>query len=131
MNKHIILLLLIIAVIMLTAGCNDEAKITKVQQTVIPNCQGKTMQDLASGLLETPVWSLVKDTNGAKRVTLSGTIIGDKLPAWMKDQKLMDITFSFALDPKTETFDPASLDGFPSLSSPEGVFQAYKIIVCQ
>lgn len=124
-------LLFALCFLLLAAGCSDEAKISKVQQTVIPDCRGKTMQDLAAGLLEAPVWGLEKTSDGKKVVTLKGTIAGDKLPAWVKEQKLMDITFRFPLDSKTEEFNPESLGGFPSLTAPEGIFQAYKVLVCE
>lgn len=130
MHKTYILLFAAL-VLLLTAGCTDEAKIDKVKATVIPNCKGQTMQDLASGLLETPAWGLEKNPDGKKSVTLNGTIVGDKLPAWVKEQKLMNITFRFPLDPKTGEFNPKTLDGFPSLTTPEGVFQAYKAFVCE
>lgn len=128
--KRALLLLFCLAALALTAGCGEESKINGVKTTVIPNCGGKTMQDLASGLLQNPVWAYEKSAEGKASVTLKGTIIGDKLPDWVKEQKLMDITFRFALDPKTGAFNPADLDGFPSLTAPEGVFQAYKTLVC-
>ena len=128
MNKRLIILF---ALCCLSAGCTDEAKIDKVKETVIPSCGGKTMQGLTSELLETPMWALVEKPDGEKAVTVKGTLVGDKLPAWVKDQKLMDITFTFPLDPKTDAYDPKALDGFPSLTEPEGILQAYKALVCE
>jgi len=113
-----------------TAGC-DQFKIDRVKQTVVPDCKGKTMQDLASGLLQDPAWDLEKTPDGKKSVTLKGTLVGDKLPGWVKEQNMMEITFRFPLDPKSETFDPKTLGGFPSLTAPEGVFQTYKLLVCE
>ena len=115
----------------MTAGCTDEAKITKVKETVIPDCNGRTLQDLTAGILEAPVWGLEKTTDGNTFVTVNGTLVGDKLPQWVKDQKMLDIRFRFPLDPKTDAWDPAALNGFPSLTEPEGVLQAYKTITCQ
>lgn len=120
-----------VSLLLFSAGCTDESKINKTRQTVIPNCGGKTMQDLATGLLENPIWGIEETPGGNKNVTLKGTLVGDILPGWVKEQKLMDITFRFALDPKTGEFDPNTLGGFPSLTSPEGVFQAYKVLVCE
>jgi|GEM_PF-5529607 len=128
---HKLFLPLLAACLLFTAGCGDQSKIDQVKQTVLPDCKGKTMQDLASGLLQDPVWGLEKAPDGKKSVTLKGTLAGDKLPGWVKEQKLMDITFRFPLDPKSETFDPGTLDGFPSLTAPEGIFQAYKMLVCE
>ncbi len=117
--------------LLFVAGCTDEAKIDRVKKTLVPDCKGKTMQDLALGLLEGPVWGLEKNPDGRKSATLRGTIAGDKLPAWVKEQKMMDITFRFPLDPKTDAFDPKSLGGFPSLTQPEGIFQAYTVFACE
>lgn len=117
--------------LLFTAGCTDEAKIEAVQKTVIPDCKGKTMQDLASGLLETPVWGIEKSSDGKQNITLSGAVAGGALPDWVKEQKLMNITFRFPLDPKTDEFNPESLGGFPSLTTPEGIFQAYTVFICE
>jgi len=112
-------------------GCaSDESKIEGVKKTVVPDCGGTTMQELAGGLLQNPQWGIEKASDGKEAVTLKGTVIGDKLPDWVKQQKLMDITFRFGLDPKTGKYDPAALEGFPSLSAPEGVLQAYKVLIC-
>ena len=112
------------------AGCGEESKIEGVKKTVVANCQGKTMEDLTTGLLQNPIWGFEKQADGKQFVTVNGTIAGDRLPGWVKEQKLMDITFRFALDPKTDKYNPADLDGFPSLSTPEGVLQAYKTLTC-
>ena len=112
------------------AGCTDEAKIERVQKTVIPDCKGKTIRDLTSEMLQNPEWGIVTTVNGRQSVTVRGILAGDKMPAWVRQQKLMQITFSFPLDPKTDSFDPSSLDGFPSLTEPEGVLQAYRILSC-
>lgn len=129
--KKIAVLFLCLFFLLPATGCaSDEAKIEGVKKTVVPNCGGKTMQDLATGLLQNPLWGLEKASDGKETVTLKGTIVGDKLPDWVKQQKLMDITFRFGLDPKTDAFDPSALDGFPSFTAPEGVFQAYKVLVC-
>lgn len=111
-------------------GCGEQGKIDAVKSTIIPKCEGKTMQDLAAGLLQSPVWGYEETTAGKKYVTLTGTIAGDKLPEWVKKQNIMDASFRFELDPKTDAFDPTSLDGLPSLTSPEGIFQAYKALTC-
>ncbi|MDR1489339.1 MAG: hypothetical protein LBS65_02460 [Desulfovibrio sp.] len=124
------LLLFVYLPLLLLAGCSEEAKIDSVKKTAVNNCKGKTMQDLASGLLQNPVWGFKKAADGREFVTLGGTVAGDKVPAWIKDKKVLDISFSFALDAKSGKFDPGSLDGFPSLTSPEGIFQGYKAIVC-
>jgi hypothetical protein len=113
------------------AGCGEQGKIDSVKNTVIGNCSGKTVQALVSGLLQNPVWSFKKEQDGKEFVLVSGTLAGDTLPAWVKEQKMLDITFRFALDPKTDKFDPAFLDAFPSLTSPEGVLQAYKALICK
>ncbi|MDR0826754.1 MAG: hypothetical protein LBN33_02595 [Desulfovibrio sp.] len=121
--------LLFICSLLLTA-CGEEGKIENLKKTAVNNCSGKTMQDLAAGLLKNPVWALKKEADGKEIVTLSGTMDVEMLPAWVKDQKMLDITFNFALDPKTHKFDPASLDGFPSPSR-EGIFQGYKVFICK
>lgn len=117
--------------LLLLAACGEESKIRNVQTTVVPNCGGKTMQDLTSTLLQKPVWGFEKQKDGKEFVTVNGTIAGDQLPAWVREQKLMDVTFRFGLDPKTDKYNPADLDGFPSLSTPEGILQAYKAIICR
>lgn len=125
---------IILPLLLLLAGCGEEAKIKSVQSTVIPNCGGKTMQDLTASLLEKPVWAYVKENDGKRFVTVNGTIAGDKLPGWVRDQKIMDVSLRFGLDPKTDKYNPAELDGFPSLtslSSPEGILQAYKTLICR
>lgn len=123
---RICLLLCVLAL----CACTEQAKIDEVKQTAVPNCKGKTMQDLASGLLQNPTWGYRKEADGKKYVTVNGTIAGESLPGWVKEQKLMDITFSFPLDPKTGKYNPAALDGFPSLNTPEGVLQTYKLLTC-
>ena len=130
MNKKILLILATCAAL-LAAGCGEQSKIDKVKATVIPNCQGKTMETLTAGLLQNPKWGYEEITDGRKFVTVNGTLIGDSLPGWVKDQKVMDVQFRFGLNAKEETFDPASLNGFPSLTSPEGIFQAYKAMTCE
>lgn len=130
MKKIALPLMLVLGALLFVAGCTDEAKIESVQKTVIPRCKGKTVQDLIAELLEAPAWGIVSASNGQQSVTVKGTLAGDKLPAWVKEQKLMDITFQFPLDPKTDSYDPSALDGFPSLAAPEGVLQAYKTLVC-
>lgn len=127
---HSVLFLLLLC-LLLTAGCTEESKIQSVKETVIPECGGKNIQDLTGSLLQGPVWAFTKSNDGKETVTVKGTIAGESLPAWVKDQKLMDITFSFPLDPKSGKYDPALLEGFPSLSTPEGVLQAYKVFVCK
>lgn len=130
MKKHI-LTSLALCLLLLVGGCGEQSKIDGVKKTVIPNCQGKTMEELTSGLLQNPTWGFEKANDGKQFVTVNGTIAGDKLPGWVKEQKLMDITFRFALDPKTDKYDPAALEGFPSFTSPEGILQAYKTIMCK
>jgi len=130
MKKHI-LVPFVLCLLLLTGGCGEQSKIDNVKKTVIPNCQGKTMEELASGLLQNPVWAFEEAKDGKQFVTVNGTIAGDKLPGWVKEQKLMDITFHFALDPKTDKYDPAALTGFPSFTSPEGILQAYTTLVCK
>lgn len=127
--------IIVSAMFLFLLGCEDQAKkdqtaLDKVKQTVIPNCDGRTMNDLAAGLLQNPVWGLEKKNEVAMAATLSGTIMGDALPEWMKEQKMMDITFRLPFD-ATGSFDPKSLEGFPSLTSPEGVLQAYRLVICQ
>ena len=129
MKKLLFAACILLGLFVLT-GCGEESKIDGVKKTVINNCQGKTMDDLAAGLLQNPVWGYEKHEGGKQFVTVNGTIAGDKLPGWIKEQKRMDITFRFALDPKTDKYNPADLEGFPSLSTPEGVLQAYKTLVC-
>lgn len=139
MNKTL-LCLLACACVFFAAGCEsqekkDQAMLTKIQQTVIPDCGSKTFGDLASGLLESPVWTLQKsDPKTPTHVEVQGTLAGDKLPemvkTWVKEQKLMDITFKFALNPATGAFDPAVLDGFPDPTHPEFLFQTYKKLSC-
>ena len=120
----------VLAILCGMAGCaTDEAKIDDVKKVVLPGCKGKTLLGLTSELLQNPQWGLVK-ADGREAVTVKGTLAGDKLPAWIKEQKLMDITFRFPLDPKSGAYDPSALDGFPSLTSPEGVLQAYKALAC-
>ncbi|MDR2669897.1 MAG: hypothetical protein LBC14_08105 [Desulfovibrio sp.] len=120
-----------VVLLLFAAGCGEQGKIDSVKNTVAGNCSGKTVQGLVSGLLQNPVWSFKKEQDGKEFVLVSGTLAGDTLPAWVKEQKMLDITFRFALDPKTDKFDPAFLDAFPSLTSPEGVLQAYKALVCK
>ena len=129
MSKKLLLILAACAAL-LAAGCGEQGKIDKVKATVIPNCQNKTMETLAAGLLQNPRWGYEEITDGRKFVTVNGTLIGDSLPGWVKDQKVMDVQFRFGLDAKTDKFDPATLDGFPSLTSPEGIFQTYKALTC-
>jgi hypothetical protein len=124
-------LALVLAVFCGMAGCaRDEAKIDDVKKTVLTDCAGKTLLALTSEMLQNPQWGMVKAPDGSEAVTVRGTLAGDKLPAWVKEQKLMDITFSFPLDPKSGAYDPSALDGFPSLTSPEGILQTYKVLVC-
>ena len=130
MNKHFGLYFLLLAMLTLS-GCGEESKIKGVQSTELPDCKGKTMQDLASSLLENPVWGFEKQPDGSQFVTVNGTIAGDKVPAWVREQKLLDVSFRFALDPKTDKFNPADLDGFPSLSTTQGIIQAYKAVICR
>lgn len=130
MKKSIILCALLLAALGLCA-CGEEAKINSVKQTALSDCKGKTMQDLVGGLLQNPVWSFEKSADGKEVVSVRGVIAGDSLPDWVREQKLMDITFRFPLNPQSGKYDPAALDGFPSLSSPEGVLQAYKVFACQ
>ncbi len=127
--KKIIFILAALLPLTFSLGCTEQSKIDAVKKTQIPNCKGKTMQDLAAGLLQNPKWGY-EEKGGKKFVTVNGTLAGDALPAWVREQKLMDINFRFALDPKTEAFNPSDLDGFPSLTTPEGVFQAYKTLTC-
>lgn len=129
MLRHICLLVLSFS-LLLAAGCTDQSKIDKVKKAVVPNCSGKTMDDLGSSLLQDPVWGLEKDAAGTPVVTLQGTVAGDKLPMWVKEQNLLNVTFRFPLDAKTGEFDPTTLDGFPSMTTPEGIFQTYKLFVC-
>ncbi|MDR2489590.1 MAG: hypothetical protein LBD42_08900 [Desulfovibrio sp.] len=112
------------------SGCGEQGKIDAVKKTVIPNCEGKTMEALAADLLQNPLWGYEEGAGGKQFVMVNGTIAGDSLPAWIKSQKVLDATFRFALDPKTGKFDPSTLDGLPSLTSPEGIFQMYKSLVC-
>ncbi|MDR2800377.1 MAG: hypothetical protein LBB52_03810 [Desulfovibrio sp.] len=49
---------------LLLTGCGEEAKIDSVKKTVVNNCKGKTMQDLASGLLQNPVWGFKRKRTG-------------------------------------------------------------------
>ncbi|MDL2279161.1 hypothetical protein LJC15_00660 [Desulfovibrio sp. OttesenSCG-928-G11] len=130
MKKAIVLCTLLFAALGLSA-CGEESKINGVKQAALNNCQGKTMQDLVGGLLQNPVWSFEKGADGKEVVSVRGVVAGDSLPDWVREQKLMDITFRFPLDPKSGSYDPAALDGFPSISSPEGVLQAYKVFACQ
>lgn len=124
-------LLIVLSFLFLLAGCGEEAKIKSVQSAPLSNCGGKTVQDLTSALLEKPVWAYVKQSDGRQFVTVNGTIAGDKLPDWVRDKKLMDVSFRFALDSKSDKFNPADLDGFPSLTGPEGILQAYKTLICR
>ena len=132
--KRISFIILSLSALLILSACGEEAKIKSVQSTVIPNCNGKTMQDLTASLLEKPIWAYTKQNDGKQFVTVNGTIAGDKLPDWVRDKKLMDVSFRFALDAKTDKYNPAELDGFPSLtslSSPEGILQAYKTLICR
>lgn len=114
---------------LLLCACGEESKIKAVQETPLNNCKGKKVQDLVTGLLQNPVWTFEKGSGEA--VAVRGVIAGDSLPDWVREQKLMDITFRFPLNPENGKYDPAALDGFPSLGSPEGVLQAYKVFVCK
>lgn len=129
--RPILLPALLLALCLGLAACTEQSKIDNVKQTVIPNCNATTVEGLVTGMLQNPVWAFEKSADGKQAVTVKGTIAGDSLPAWVKEQKLMDITFRFELDPKTDKYDPARLDGFPSLTTPEGVLQAYKVFVCK
>lgn len=130
MNKKLLAGLAACALLLAVSGCGEQGKIDAVKRTVIPDCKGKTMENLAAGLLQNPVWGYEETSAGKKFVTVNGTVAGDSLPGWIKSQKIMDTTFRFALDPKTDKFDPSTLDGLPSLTSPEGIFQAYKVLAC-
>lgn len=130
MGKRILAGLAVCALLLAAAGCGEQGKIDGVKKTVVPNCKGKTMENLASGLLQNPAWGYQETKDGKKFVTVNGTIAGDSLPGWVKSQKILDTTFRFSLDPKTDKFDPATLEGMPSLTSPEGIFQAYKALTC-
>lgn len=130
MNRLFPIFPAILALFMLTA-CGDESKIKNVQQSVLNKCNGKTVQALSEEVLQNPVWGIEKKQNAPTAVTVKGTLAGDKLPAWVKEQQLMDVTFRFMLDAKTDKFNPADLDGFPSLSTPEGILQTYKALVCK
>ena len=130
MGKKLLTVFVFCVALLTLAACGEQGKIDGVKKTVIPNCQGKTMETLAAGLLQNPVWGYEETTDGKKFVTVNGTVAGDSLPGWVKSQKIMDTTFRFALDPKTDKFDPKTLDGLPSLTSPEGIFQAYKALTC-
>ena len=130
MGRKILTGLAVCVLLVAVSGCGEQGKIDGVKKTVIPNCKGKTMEGLAAGLLQNPVWGYEETSGGKKFVTVNGTVAGDSLPGWVKSQKLMDTTFRFALDPKTDKFDPSTLDGLPSLTSPEGIFQAYKALTC-
>ncbi len=130
MSRKLLTGLAVCALLLTVSGCGEQGKIDGVKKTVVPNCKGKTMEALAAGLLQNPVWGYEETTGGKKFVTVNGTVAGDSLPGWVKSQKLMDTSFRFALDPKTDKFDPATLDGMPSLTSPEGIFQAYKALTC-
>lgn len=129
MGKKLLIGLAACVLLLAVSGCGEQGKIDAVKKTVIPNCKGKTMENLAAGVLQNPVWGY-EETGGKKFVTVNGTVAGDSLPGWVKSQKIMDTTFRFALDPKTDKFDPKTLDGLPSLTSPEGIFQAYKALTC-
>jgi hypothetical protein len=130
MEKKLLTAILLCVLLLPVSGCGEQGKIDAVKKTVIPNCKGKTMGDLAAGVLQNPVWGYEKTGNGKQFVTVSGTVVGDSLPAWIRSQKIMDTTFRFALDPKTDEFDPATLDGLPALVRPEGIFQAYMSLTC-
>ena len=122
---------LALAALLLLASCGEEAKIKSVQATQLKDCKGKTVQDMTSALLQKPVWGFEKAKDGKGFVTVNGTLAGDTLPDWITQQKIMDIKFRFALDPKTEKFNPDSLEGIPSISAPEGILQAYKVLFCR
>ena len=130
MENKLLTAILLCVLFLLVSGCGEQGKIDGVKKTVIPNCKGKTMDDLAAGLLQNPVWGFEKTGDGKKFVTVNGTVAGDSLPDWIRSQKVMDMTFRFSLDPKTDAFDPATLDGLPLLTRPEGIFQAYKSLTC-
>ena len=130
MGKKLLTGLAVCVLLLAVSGCGEQGKIDAVKKTVIPNCKGKTMENLAAGLLQNPVWGYEEAGGGKKFVTVNGTVAGESLPGWVKSQKIMDTTFRFALDPKTDKFDPSTLDGLPSLTSPEGIFQAYKALTC-
>lgn len=131
MKKRLRLCLLALLSLLLFSGCSEQAKIERVQKTALPDCKGMTMQTLTADILQDPLWGLEKTSDGKEVVTVRGTLAGEKLPAWVKEQKLMDITFRFPLDPKTGAYDPSALGGFPSLNAPEGILQAYKALVCR
>lgn len=133
--RKVLFSLCMLSALLCLSGCEDpvkkdQASIDKVKQTVIPDCDGRTLDDLVDGLLQNPVWTLEKKDDKVDAVLLSGTLMGDALPQWMKDQKLMDITFRLPVDPNG-MYDPKALSGFPSLTTPEGVLQAYRIVRCE
>ena len=128
--KKLSLALVLGALLLTLSGCGEQGKIDAVKKTIIPNCSGKTMERLVSDVLEKPVWGYEEAAGGAKYVTVNGTLAGDKLPDWFKSNKVMDTQFRFSLDPKSSAYDPANLDGMPSLTSPEGILQAYKALTC-
>jgi hypothetical protein len=130
MSKKMLVGILACALALAVCGCGEQAKIDAVKKTVVPDCHGKTMEALAADLLQNPVWGYEESSNGKKFVMVNGTIAGDSLPAWVKSQKIMDATFRFTLDPQTGKFDPSTLNGLPSLTSPEGIFQMYKSLSC-
>ena len=129
--KRLSLALAAFAALLLLASCGEEAKIKSVQATQLKDCKGKTVQDMTSSLLQKPVWGFEKAKDGKGFVTVNGTLVGDKLPDWVTQQKIMDVSFRFALDPKTEKFNPNDLEGIPSISTQEGILQAYKVLFCR
>ncbi|MDL2316901.1 hypothetical protein LJC59_07475 [Desulfovibrio sp. OttesenSCG-928-A18] len=116
--------------LLFATGCSDEQKIDSVKKTTLNKCGGKTVEGLVSGILQSPQWSISTDKYGVTVVSVKGTLIGEQLPAWVREQKIMDITFRFKLERESGKFNPGELDGFPSLTEPEGVLQAYKALAC-
>ena len=129
--RYLIMLLCCALPLLFAAGCaTDESKIDGVKKTVIPDCKGKTMNDLVNGLLQEPSWGIDKAQDGKESVTVRGTLYGDKLPDWVRQQKIVNLTFTFPLDAKTHAYDTSRLDGFPSFA-PEGLLQVQRIMICE
>lgn len=129
--RYLIMLICCVLPLIVAAGCaTDESKIDGVKKTVIPDCKGKTMNDLVTGLLQEPSWGIDKAQGGGESVTVRGTLYGDKLPDWVRQQKIVNLTFTFPLDAKTYKYDASRLDGFPSFA-PEGLLQVQRIMICE
>lgn len=129
--RYLILLLYCALSLFFAAGCaTDDSKIDGVKKTVIPDCKGKVVEDLVNSLLQNPSWGIDKAQDGKESVTVRGTLYGDKLPDWVRQQKIVNPAFAFPLDAKTHKYDPARLDGFPSFA-PEGLLQVQRIMICE